>query len=59
MELTNIYFEGTLASRSMAGMALTGLAFLPDSLCLAKKTLDYIPKASYQSLCPYLATSSS
>lgn len=38
--------EGTLASSRKAGVALEALALLPDSLCLAEKPLDYIPKAN-------------
>ena len=70
-----IGIEGTLASLDLASMALAGLPLFPNSLCLAKtkqnktkqnktkqnnnKTLDCIPKASPQSLFPYLASFSS
>jgi hypothetical protein len=49
--LMNRRGEGTLASLSMANMALADITLLPQSLCLDKKKsskpVDYIPKASH------------
>ena len=39
--------KGTLASLSVASTALAGCALLSVSLCLAKKLIDYILKASH------------
>lgn len=37
-----VFYEGTLASSSLASMAVAGLVLLPNTLCLNKIPLDYI-----------------